>query len=217
MQRFKLPLQHEFAEQKIIKAIVSLVLSHMWGVFTEHFSEISRKTHKTFLPFRQHGELIFLQDLYFGSVIYFVWTAGKRSLSIPLVGAGAMDSRNHSGNGFLTQCCNDSGALLERWRIAVPVIVLFRTSGVYPETIWSKVHKQFWAHGPGIELFQKKNPLSFITQSQSVLFNTPVCSIAQSEVSLLHKMLGDQCISWPGRQASGFLDMYFVRPVSKNS
>lgn len=91
LQWFKLPLQHEFAEQKIINAIVSLVLSHMWGVFTAYFSEISWKTHEAFPPFRQHRELVFLQGLYFVSVIYCVWTSGKHSLSVPLVDVGAID------------------------------------------------------------------------------------------------------------------------------
>lgn len=74
LQLFKLCLQHEFAKQKITIAILSLVLSHMWGVFTAYFSEINWKTQETFPPFRQHGELIFLQDLYFVAGIYFVWT-----------------------------------------------------------------------------------------------------------------------------------------------
>lgn len=92
---------------------------------------------------------------------------------------------------------------------------LFSSSGsvFYPVMIWSKMHKQFWAHGPGAKLFQKQSEFSNHYDTKPVcspcaFLSVPKPGITQSEDCFLCKMLGDWYIFWPESQVSRFLDKY---------
>lgn len=199
---------------------MSLVLSHMWGVFTAYFSEITEKPMKNF---HLSGSMETWSS--YKAYILYLWSILSELLE-----------KIHSQYLLL---------MLEPWTVKTTVemgawlnIVMtqelcwkgreLRFQSLFSSVLlgfiwrWSEAkHTNSSGHVAREPSFSKSRILKALWHRASLFsLSTRVCSIAQhrSEWGLLATQYVGQTMHFqPGRQVSCFLGKYFVRPVSKNS